>query len=66
MDIIIDYVKAKECKNKEAWFTCYKCGKCGRRFDNGFMINDSGTHPEDEKDDDPSHRFADDVLMKWF
>ena len=51
MDILFDYVKAKECKNKEAWFTCYKCGKCGRRFDNGFMINDGGTHPEDEEDE---------------
>lgn len=46
--IIIDYVLAKECKNKEAYYICYKCGECGRVFnEEGFMIDDGGTHEED-------------------
>lgn len=48
MDIFIDYAKAKECKNTKAWFNCYKCGMCGRKFDNGIMIDDGGTTIEDE------------------
>ena len=31
--MIIDYTLAKECKNEDAWYTCYKCGKCGCRLD---------------------------------
>ena len=42
--IFVDYVPAKECKNTEAWFTCYKCGECGRVFENGFMTDSGGTH----------------------
>lgn len=41
--MIIDYTPAKECKNSEVWFTCYQCGQCGRRFENGMMIDDGGT-----------------------
>lgn len=48
--IIIDYVLAKECKNKDVFFMCHKCGKCGRIFDKqGIMINDGGTHVKDKK-----------------
>lgn len=50
--IIVDYVLAKECKNKEVFYTCYKCGKCGRKFDSrGFMIDDGGTHPQEYEDE---------------
>ena len=49
--IIFDYAKAKECKNTEAWFTCYKCGECGRVFINGFMTDSGGTHTEDLTDE---------------
>ena len=49
--IIFDYAKAKECKNTESWFTCYKCGKCGRVFENGFMTDSGGTHTEDLTDE---------------
>ena len=46
----IDYTLAKECKNEEVWYTCYQCGKCGRVFDNGFMVDAGGTTIEEEKD----------------
>ena len=49
--IIIDYVVAKECKNKEAYDICYKCGECGRVFsEEGIMIDDGGTHEDDNMD----------------
>lgn len=38
--MIIDYIPAKECKNKEVWYTCYKCGKCGRALANVQKILD--------------------------
>lgn len=46
--MIIDYTVAKECKNPETWYTCYKCEKCGRKFENGFMVDDGGTTIEEE------------------
>ena len=51
--VIVDYILAKECNNAEAWYTCLKCGKCGRVFENGFMVNDGGTtvYEEGEEDD---------------
>lgn len=42
--IFIDYVPAKECKNEDVWYTCHKCGKCGRIFDGGYLIDEGGTH----------------------
>lgn len=45
--IFIDYAKAKECINAEAWFSCDKCGQCGRRFKDGFMVDEGGTTPVD-------------------
>ena len=49
----VDYSVAVECKNKDAWYTCYKCGECGRVFENGFMVDDGGTtvYEEGEEDD---------------
>lgn len=45
--VFIDYVIAQECKNDEgAFYICLKCGKCGRKFENGFMVDDGGTHPD--------------------
>ncbi len=46
--MIIDYIKAKECKG-QAYYMCLKCGKCGRKFENGFMIDDGGTTLDDEE-----------------
>lgn len=46
--MIIDYTLAKECENSEVWYTCCKCGQCGRRFENGMMIDDGGTTIEEE------------------
>lgn len=49
MNMIIDYIPAKECKNEYAIYTCCKCGKCGRKFnDNGIMVDDGGTSSMDE------------------
>lgn len=50
--IILDYVPAKECKNEDVWYTCYKCGECGRKFVDGFLVDYGGTHSEDEEDED--------------
>ena len=47
--MIIDYILAKQCKNKEAWYTCLKCGKCGRVFEDGYLIDDGGTTIEEEE-----------------
>ena len=47
--MIIEYTLAKECKNEEAWYTCYQCGKCGRVFENGFIVDDGGTTIEEEE-----------------
>lgn len=41
--IIIDYAPSKECKEM-CYCVCYKCGKCGRKFNEyGVMIDDGGT-----------------------
>jgi hypothetical protein len=48
-NIIVDYPLAKECEDPDAFIMCYKCGKCGRQFENGFMIHDGGTTPEDDE-----------------
>ena len=48
--MIVDYITAKECVNTDAWYTCIKCGKCGRKFECGFMVDDGGTTiSEDEE-----------------
>ena len=28
----ISYSISNNCMNKDAYITCYKCGKCGRKF----------------------------------
>lgn len=61
--MILDYILAKECKNPEVWYTCLKCGKCGRVFNEyGFMIDTGGTHlvGDDENGDDESADSEDD------
>ena len=47
--MILDYIPAGECKNKDVWFTCYKCGKCGSVFEDGIMIDDGGTTIDEEE-----------------
>lgn len=48
-EIIIDYSRAIECV-KESWgYICYKCGKCGRKFEQGIMVDDGGTTIDDEE-----------------
>lgn len=47
--MIIEYTLAKECKNEDVWYACYKCGKCGRVFENGFMVNNGGITIEEEE-----------------
>lgn len=44
MIIFADYSPSDECK-EVCYGCCYKCGKCGRVFDeNGIMVDDGGTH----------------------
>jgi hypothetical protein len=50
MNIMVDYVLAKECKNPDAWYVCHKCGKCGRKFEDGFMVDDGGTRPQEDEE----------------
>ena len=50
MNIMVDYVLAKECKNPYAWYMCHKCGKCGRKFEDGLMVDDGGTHPQEDEE----------------
>lgn len=47
--MIIDYTLAKECKNEDTYYTCYECGKCGRVFVAGLMVDDGGTTIEEEE-----------------
>lgn len=47
--MIVDYIISKECKNEKVWYTCYKCGKCGRVFEDGSMVDDGGTTIEEEE-----------------
>ena len=46
--MIVDYIIAKECKT-QAYYMCLKCGKCGRKFEGGFMVDDGGTTIDDEE-----------------
>ena len=48
-EVIIDYTVAKECSNPEVFYTCYQCGKCGRVFEDGIMIDDGGTTIDEEE-----------------
>ena len=41
--MIVEYIIAKEYKNEEVWCTCYKCGKCGRVFEDELLIDEGGT-----------------------
>lgn len=48
-NLIIDYARANECEQTTYGYTCYKCGKCGRKFENGFMVDDGGTTVDDDE-----------------
>lgn len=56
ISIIIDYIPADQCKNDDAWFTCLKCGKCGRKFEDGFLVDDGGTTVTEEVDTNCSEK----------
>lgn len=51
MNMIIDYSIADQCENEKAWYVCHKCGKCGRKFENGFMYDDGGTTVTDDDEE---------------
>ena len=46
----IYYIVAVECQNPEVYYTCEQCGKCGRKFENGIMIDDGGTTVADDEE----------------
>ena len=51
MNMFVDYIPAKECKNEDVVYTCYKCGECGRKFNEcGIMVDNGGTYSIDEED----------------
>lgn len=46
--IFIDYTRAIECEEETFGYICYKCGKCGRKFnEHGIMVDDGGTTPDE-------------------
>lgn len=47
--MILDYTVADQCVNEDALYICHKCGKCGRKFEDGFMVDDGGTTVTDEE-----------------
>lgn len=47
VEIHIDYARAIECKEETFGYMCCKCGKCGRKFKNGIMVDDGGTTPNE-------------------
>ena len=53
--LLVDYMICKECRNPNAYYgTCLKCGKCGRKFEDGVLINGNeypGYDPESEDED---------------
>ena len=50
MFIHVDYAPCEECNNTDTYgMMCVKCGKCGRSFENGIMVDDGGTHKMEEK-----------------
>ena len=42
MKIFVDYWVANECQDPH-YGMCYKCGKCGRVFRDGIMVDTGGT-----------------------
>ena len=47
-NMIVDYEAAQECENPSSYGEiCVKCGKCGRVFENGFMVDGGGTTPQE-------------------
>ena len=49
--MILDYILADQCCNEDVWYICYKCGKCGRVFENGYLVDDGGTTVTEEEYD---------------
>ena len=48
--MIIDYELAENCPNPSVYYICYKCGACGRKFENGILIEE-GEEDDEENDD---------------
>ncbi len=38
--VLVDYLPCRQCENSETWgILCVKCGKCGRKFEDGILVN---------------------------
>lgn len=61
--MFVDYWHAKECKEPEAMM-CFKCGKCGRKFENGIMVDDGGTTSADEEELSHDIEMAEELIRK--
>lgn len=48
--IFVDYGVSEECENPDAFYICLKCGKCGRVFEDGIMVDEGGTEPKNWED----------------
>lgn len=51
--MFIDYLPCKECV--DFVMTCVKCGKCGRKFEDGILVNGDeypGYDPDSDEEDD--------------
>lgn len=47
--VVIDYYTCKECKEPN-YGICHKCGKCGRVFEHGFLVDAGGTTTEEDEE----------------
>ena len=41
--MIADYDTSDQCENEEAWCVCWKCGRCGRKFIYGMLVESEET-----------------------
>lgn len=45
--MIIDYELSENCQNPEVYYICHKCGACGRKFEDGILIEEGGEENDD-------------------
>lgn len=48
--MIIDYIPADQCTKSQ--YICCKCGECGRKFENGYLVDDGDTTVTEETEEE--------------